>query len=134
MQNHSADQLHVVMPHVEKSTTGFAAYRKGFDQDVVNCFALGQSLTKSLGFLFELIIGKYFVLGLQRIDGVNFGLQPLDVARVGRSEKVRQQLLKTLEQPTKKNVEEIPNSLEKFFHIRNSPLQKIKDNSIYVPF
>ena len=43
VQHHAADQLHVEMAHVEDPAAGFAHDREGFDQEVVERGALGDS-------------------------------------------------------------------------------------------
>ena len=43
VQDHAADQLHVVVPHLQHAASGFADDRKGFGQQVVERFAVGEA-------------------------------------------------------------------------------------------
>ena len=44
VQHHAADQLHVEMAHVEEAAAGLADHGEGFDEQVVEGGALGDSL------------------------------------------------------------------------------------------
>ena len=46
VENRAADQLHVEVPHVQHAAAGFAHDGEGFGQQVVERFALGQSLAE----------------------------------------------------------------------------------------
>ncbi len=41
MEHHTADQLHIEVPHAEHTLTGFTDNRKGFGQQGIECFATG---------------------------------------------------------------------------------------------
>ncbi len=58
VQDHAADQLHVEMAHVEDAAAGFADHGEGFDQEVVERGALGDSFFEFNGFGGQVDIGE----------------------------------------------------------------------------
>ena len=86
VKHHAADQLHVEVAHVEDAASGFADYGEGFDQEIVEGGALGNSLFKFNGFRGEVGVGEVAKLRLQGIDCGHGGQHPFDFAFVFRSE------------------------------------------------
>ena len=74
VQNHAADQLHVVMPHAQKAAARLAAGGKSLDQQVVERFAGGQPAAEFDGLLLQLVVAHRLELGLQGVDGVDLCL------------------------------------------------------------
>ena len=108
VQHHAADELHVEVPHVQEAAAPFAADGKGFDQHVVERFAGLQPLAKQDRLLAQLGIGHRLEAGLQRGDGIDFGLQPADVAGVGRAEHGRDAPLEALHQAAEQIANAVP--------------------------
>ena len=69
MQDHAADQLDVEMAHVEDAAAGLAADGEGFDQQVVERFAVGDALLEFDGFGGQFGVGELLDLGLEIVDG-----------------------------------------------------------------
>ena len=109
VQNHAADQLHVEMPHIQNTASGFAHYGEGLFQNLVQNGvgevqallvelsqavkvsvrlvgylgkAILNSLPEVLGLAAQLLVGKLLDLRLQRIDRQDARHQPLDLAFV----------------------------------------------------
>ena len=88
VQDHAADQLHVVVPHAEEPPARLAHGGEGLDQDVVERLARVQPLAELDGLAAQLarsISGWYF--GFQGVDRVDLRLQPPQEAGVGRAEQ-----------------------------------------------
>jgi hypothetical protein len=86
MQHDPADQLHVVMPHVQKPAASLAAYRERFDQQVVQRFASSQTLTKSRRLLTQLDVAHRLILRFQLVDRLDPRMQSLDITGIRRAE------------------------------------------------
>ena len=89
VQDHAADELHVVVPHAEEAAAALAADGEGFDQDVVERFARVQPAAELDGLAPQLGVGHRLVLRLQRVDRLDLRLQPLEEPGVGRAEQRR---------------------------------------------
>ena len=65
VQDHAADELHVVVPHAEEAAARLAADGEGLDQDVVERFAGGQPAAELGRLAAQLVVGHRLVLRLQ---------------------------------------------------------------------
>ncbi len=74
VQDHAADHLDVVMPHVQIAPAGLAAGGKRLGQQVVERFAGGQPLAELDGLLPQFVVGQGLELWLQGVDGVDLCL------------------------------------------------------------
>ena len=119
MQHDAADQLHIVMAQADEAAAAFAANRKRFDQQIVQCLAGPQPLAESVGLLSQLGVGHRLVLGLQAVDGNHHRLQTTDVAGVGRPEQRRNTALKHFQQAAEKQPDDFPNSFQDFHDLSN---------------
>ncbi len=68
VQHHAANQLNVEVAHLEDALAGFAAHRKGFDQQRIHARPLGDTLLEFLGLAAQLLIAQ---LGDLRLEGVD---------------------------------------------------------------
>ena len=50
MERHTADQLHVEVPHTQRTHTRLAHHGKGFGEQLIEFFALIQARAKLIGF------------------------------------------------------------------------------------
>ena len=87
MQDHPADQLNIVVTHAHESTASFATRGKGFDQDVIQCFAVAESLFELLRLFAEFCVAErhhswFEFTGLPCVLGIS-----LDLSRICRPEK-----------------------------------------------
>ena len=80
VQKHSADELHIEVAHLKRSHRRFSHRCKCLRQQIVQIFALGQTLFKSGCLPLELFIAHGFYLRLQRIDGIHNGLESFQFA------------------------------------------------------
>ena len=74
VQDHSADELHVVMAQADKSPAGFAANRESFRHDVVDRLTGGEPFTETHRLLAQLFVGHPLVLRFQGVNGRDFRL------------------------------------------------------------
>ncbi len=88
VQDHAADQLHVVGALPEGPPGRFAHHGEGFFQEVVEGFALGQALAEFDRFAAQGLVGEGLHGRLQRVDAFDAGAHRLDPAVVGRAEKL----------------------------------------------
>ncbi len=93
VQDHSADQLHIEMPHVQDAPARFAADGEGFDQQVIERFAIGDALLEFDGFLGEFGVGKLLDRRLEIVNGGDDWTDPLNFAFVPGPEDFRQYLV-----------------------------------------
>ncbi len=96
----------------EKPAPRLAAGRKGLDQEVVQRLASRQPLAELRRLPAQLVVRHRLVLRFQRVDGVHLGLQPLDVAGVGRAEDRGDQTLKPAHQAAEKQPDQFPNAFQ----------------------
>ncbi len=89
VQNRSADQLHVEVPHVQDAAAGFAADGERFDQQVIQGFAIGDALLEFDGFLGQFGVGELLESGFEIVDGGDDWTQPLNFAFVPGPEDFR---------------------------------------------
>ena len=87
MQHDAADELDVEMALAEGALGGLADGGEGRNQDVVERLAFGELLAELLGAGFQRLVGEGGDLGLERIDGIDAGLIPLNPPVVGGAEK-----------------------------------------------
>src|SRR5215475_1306394 len=82
MQDVAADQLHIEVPHVEDTFSGFTHHGESFDQQVVQRLAVREALFELGGSGLELFVGEGGNSGLQIVDGRDNGLDLLQFAVV----------------------------------------------------
>ena len=82
VQHHAADQLDVEVAHVEDAPAGFADYREGFDQQVVEGGALGEFFLEFDGLGGEIDVGECLELRFEVVDGGDDRPHGLDFALV----------------------------------------------------
>ena len=119
MQDHAADQLHIIMAQADEAAAGFAANRKRFDQQIVQRFAGPQPLSEFVGLLLQFRVGHRLVLGLQAVDGHHRRLQTTDVAGIGGPEQRGDTALKCFQQAAEKQPDDFPNSFQDFHDLSN---------------
>jgi hypothetical protein len=71
VQHHAADHLHVEVAHAEHTVAGFADHGKGFGQQGIQRFAVGDALAKLGSLGRQLLIAEQFQPGLQLVDADN---------------------------------------------------------------
>ena len=109
VQDHAADQLHVVMPHAEIAAAGLAADGEGLDQQVVERFAGGQPLAEFGRLVLQFVVGHRLVFGLQGADGVDLGLKLAYVPGVRRTEQSGKRSLDEPAQAAEEVAQRVPN-------------------------
>ncbi len=88
VQHHAADQLHVEMALAEGALGRFANGREGWHQQIVEGLAVRELFAELGRPRLQSLVGQRRDLGLQRVDGVDAGLIPLDPPVVGGAEKL----------------------------------------------
>ena len=88
VEHHAADELHVVVAHLQDAAAALAAGGEGLDEDVVDGGAVVELLLELRGLGPELFVGELLHLALELVDGDDLGLQPLDRALVRRAEEL----------------------------------------------
>ena len=78
VQDHSADELHVEMPHVELAAGHLPTDRESFRQNIVKGFAGSQALLEGLRFVGQGVIGQRSQLRFQGVDALDDWHQGLD--------------------------------------------------------
>src|SRR6185437_3021511 len=68
MQNHSANQLYIEMPHSKHSFAGFAYHGESFRQQRIKSCSIGDTLFKFISFCVKLSVSKRCISGFQRVD------------------------------------------------------------------
>jgi hypothetical protein len=86
VQHHAADQLHVVVAHVERPPAALADQREGVDEDVVERRAVVELLLEVAGLGLELGVRQRLHLRLELADLHHLGLELLDLALVPTTE------------------------------------------------
>ena len=71
MQENATHQLHIECPQTQGAFCAFAAVGKGFGQNCVQRFAIGNPLAEFGGLFFQTLVAQLFKLGLQRVDFCN---------------------------------------------------------------
>ncbi len=71
VQHHAADELHVVVPHLEHAPAGLAADGKGFNQDVVEARAVVELLLELRRLGLQLGVAELLDLRFEIVDGGN---------------------------------------------------------------
>ena len=88
VQHHAADQLHVEMPLAEGALGRLADGGEGRNQNIVERLAVGESFAEFGGARLQRLVRKRRQLRLQRVDGIDPGLIPLDPPVIGGTEKL----------------------------------------------
>jgi hypothetical protein len=88
MQHHSAQELHVVVPHLERALAGFAAHCERLGQDVVERRAVVELLLELSRLGFDLGVAELRNFWLERIDRDDLGTQATDRPLVRGSEEL----------------------------------------------
>ena len=89
MQDGSADELDIEVPHVQDAAAGFAANGEGLDQQVVERLAVCDALLEFDGFLGEFGVGELLESGFEIVDGGDNWTEPLNFAFVPGPEDFR---------------------------------------------
>ena len=88
MQHHAADQLDVEMPLPEGALGRLAHGGEGRYQEVVQRLAFGQRLAEFDGAGLQGLVREGGDFRLERVDGIDAGLIPLDPPVIGGAEKL----------------------------------------------
>ena len=115
MQNHAAQELHVVVPHRQKAPACFSTGGKRFDQQIVEGFTRGKPFAKLIGLASQLFVGQRLVGRLQGRDRGHLGLGLLEIACVGRAKQRRNGTLETAQNAVTEPAQDFPNSFQ-YFH------------------
>src|SRR4051812_13079178 len=114
MQDHAAEHLDVVMPQADEAAAALAAYREGFDEDVVECLACFQAAAELGGLIPQFFVGHRLILRLECIDRVDSRLQSLEESRVSRAEHASHALFEPAEDGVADARDDFPNAFENF--------------------
>ena len=90
MQDHAADQLHIVRAQSQNSAGRFAHGRKRFWQQAVQSGSIGETLTELARHGAQLVVGKCLEPGLQQVDLGNDFAHLAQHALVAAAENARQ--------------------------------------------
>ncbi len=82
MQHHAADELHVVVPHVEHAATGFADQCERLGEQLVERFAAGGAPAEGGGLLAQPVVGERAHRRLEFTDAHHEWTEPLEIAVV----------------------------------------------------
>ncbi len=88
MQHHAADQLHVVGPLAQHPLGGLTDGGEGLVQQVVQRGAGREARLELVGLGPQRLVGQGGELGLQGVDRLRPGPERLDLAVIGRTEKL----------------------------------------------
>ena len=66
VQHHAADQLHVVVPHLQHAASGFPHHREGFGKKVVERLAVGEAGLELRGLAAQLLVAERLDASLRR--------------------------------------------------------------------
>ena len=86
VQDHAADELHVVVAHLEHAPARLAAHGEGLDEDVVERGAVVELLLELGRLGLELGVGELLHLLFEGVDGLDPRPHPADGALVGGAE------------------------------------------------
>ena len=89
VQNDAADELDIEVPHVKDAAAGLTANGEGFDQQVVERFAVFNALLEVDGFLGQFGVGELLERGFEIVNGGDHRTEPLDFAFVPGPENFR---------------------------------------------
>ena len=93
VQDHAADQLHVVVAHAQHPHAGLAADGKGLGQDLVERLAVGDALLEFGGLGLQLGVGQRLHLLLKAVDLVDDLLELFEQAFVAAAEDAGEQAI-----------------------------------------
>ena len=143
MQHHAADHLHVVMPHAEEPPPRLAADGERLGQNVVERFAVGESLAKLDRLLSQSLVGHRLIFRLQGVDRIHPGLKFPDRAGVRRAEQRRDRPLEAAGNRAEKAADPVPNLFEHFHDVdrcfqssspgRRSPIDQLPGTGLKSP-
>ena len=92
VQHHAANELDVVVPHVEHAPPGLAHDGEGFGQQVVQRRAAAEALLEFRGLAAKLGIGERLDARLELVDRRNQRRQPLELTIVLRANDLGEKL------------------------------------------
>jgi hypothetical protein len=87
VQDHPADQLHVVMAHLQNAFSTFTTDREGLVQNAVERRAVVELLFELGGFRAQFVVGQLLDFRLELVDGVDARPQLFDFAFVAGAEE-----------------------------------------------
>jgi hypothetical protein len=91
VQDHAADQLHVVVAHTQHAAAGLAAHRERFRQHLVQGLAAGDAPAQFRGLGLQLRIGELLHLRFQRVDLGDDTVELAQLALVAATENASKQ-------------------------------------------
>src|SRR5690606_30645237 len=93
VQDHAADQLHVVVAHAQDADAGLAADREGLGEDLVERFAVGDALLEFRGLGLQLFVAEGLHLRLEGVDLLDDAAELLEQALVAAAEDAGKQTI-----------------------------------------
>jgi hypothetical protein len=100
------------VPQTEDAATSFPADGEGFDEEIVECFTVSETLTKFIGFGFELLVGEVLHFGFESVNGIDSWLQLLDISGIRRPEERGDVGLDSSCQSVEKVADVVPNAFK----------------------
>ena len=91
VEYHPADELHVVVPHSQEPSPAFPADGERLDENVVERLAGSETPAELGGLAAEFGVAHRLVGGFDRVDCLDLGIEPPEVAGVRRAEESREQ-------------------------------------------
>ncbi len=82
MQDHPADQLHVVVPHVQGTPAALAHHGEGLGQQVVKGFTVGEPLLEHLRPGAQVRVGQGLQVGFEVVDAGRDGPQTFELSLI----------------------------------------------------
>ena len=92
VQDHAADQLHVVVAQPQHPAAGLAHHRKGLGQDLVEALAVGDALLELGGLAAQRVVVELLHFGFERADARHDFRKLLEHALVAAAEDTRQDI------------------------------------------
>jgi hypothetical protein len=89
VQNRSADQLHVEVPHVQDAAASLAADGERLDEQLIQRLAVSDALLEFYGFLGEFGVRELLEPGFEIVNGGDKRTETLDFAFVPGPEDFR---------------------------------------------
>ena len=89
VEDHAADQLHVVVALAGRAPRGLAGQREGLRQQVVERLAVAGALAQRVGLLAQLVVGEGFHLRLEAVDRLGALLVGLEFPPLPRAQGLR---------------------------------------------
>ncbi len=91
MQDDAADELHVEVPHVQRAFARLAYHRERFREQVVERFALGETVAELDGLAAQLLVRELLDLWFFGADLDNQRSESFQLAIVGCANDLRQE-------------------------------------------